>query len=284
MKQLPMLIDAPSLDRLLRQDSPPLVIDCQAALSDHAAGRKAWLAGHIPGAGHADLESDLSGAKTAETGRHPLPIPEDFRRFLADVGLTPERPVVVYDDSGGAFAVRCWWLLRWFGHGQAALLDGGLSAWREHIDRLETGQSETDPSDYTGTPNQMPVVNADELQQGLEQDRLRLIDARGPVRFRGEEEPIDAVAGHIPGAVNLPFADNLDEQGRWKPVETLRERFVAALPPHEAGQAVHMCGSGVSACHNLFAMEYAGLKGSALYVGSWSEWIRDPSRPVARGE
>ncbi|MCP1726776.1 thiosulfate/3-mercaptopyruvate sulfurtransferase [Natronospira proteinivora] len=279
MSEWPLLITA---ERLRQEGGVVQVLDCQAQLSDPKAGRRAWLAGHIPGAVHLDLEKDLSAPVSERTGRHPLPDPQQLIRTLGEKGIRPDRPIVIYDNSGGAFAGRAWWLLRWLGHESVALLDGGLAAWQALEGPLEEGAQSRPVTEYAGRPGQMPVVDATTVQSRLASDELLLLDARGSARFKGREEPIDPVAGHIPGAVNLPFMDNLDKNGYWRRPEELRDRFEAVLSPFDPEQSAHMCGSGVSACHNLFAMELAGLKGSALYAGSWSEWIRDPSRPLAR--
>lgn len=284
METLPLLIRPDELDDALAGRDAPRVIDCQASLADPDAGRRAWLEGHIPGAVHLDLETDLSAPRTEATGRHPLPSPGRLRGRLGVLGITPDQPVVVYDDAGGAFAVRCWWLLRWLGHREVAVLDGGLSAWKAAGGRVEDGEPEVERRAYRTKGAAMPEVGSKMVRAAVAVGRIRLIDARGAPRFRGEEEPIDPVAGHVPGAVNRPFTDNLDEQGRWRSPDALRQRFEPLLAGFEPEQAVHMCGSGVTACHNLFAMELAGLTGSALYAGSWSEWIRDPERPVAEGD
>ncbi|MDQ2070665.1 sulfurtransferase [Natronospira bacteriovora] len=257
-------------------------IDCQASLADHLQGRRDWLSGHLPGAVHLDLEQDLSGTITAETGRHPLPRPEDLEMALGRSGIHPAQPLVAYDNDGGIFAVRCWWLLRWLGHQNVRVLDGGLEAWRVAGGVVETGPVRTEPTTYRGQREAMPSLSTESLQRGLGQQALLLLDARSGERFRGEKEAIDPVAGHIPGAINHPFAHNLDEQGRWRTPAELKTLYQTLIGDWPVNTVVHMCGSGVTACHNLFAMEYAGLGGSALYAGSWSEWIRDPARPVAR--
>jgi thiosulfate/3-mercaptopyruvate sulfurtransferase len=282
--QLPILITAEALREWQAVVPDVRIIDCQAFLSDPDAGRRSWLEAHIPGAVHADLEKDLSGPVSADTGRHPLPDPMALAEKLGSWGVSMEVPVVVYDDAGGAFAVRCWWLLRWLGHTSVAVLDGGLKAWQDSGGELARGPESMRPARFQATPGQMPTMSSDEVQAALTQEDLRLIDARGAARFNGEEEPIDPVAGHVPGAVNLPFSENLDAQGSWRSPEDLKARFEAVLPPFDTGQTAHMCGSGITACHNLFAMELAGLNGSALYTGSWSEWIRDPARPVVTGD
>lgn len=279
------LIPAEELQRLLDGPTPPVVLDAGFDLADPQAGRRDFEAGHIPGAQHADLDADLCGTKTGRNGRHPLPDREAFAATVGRWGIGAHTPVVVYDRQGGAFAARLWWMLRWMGHADVRVLDGAWAAWLAAGGRVETGGA---PARH-GTPPYPPgaprvaTLPAEALLAHLGDTGLRLIDARTPERFRGESEPIDPVAGHIPGAVNRCFKDNLGPDGRFKPAAQLREEFTALLDGRPAQAAVHQCGSGVTACHNLLAMEAAGLAGSALYPGSWSEWCADPARPVARG-
>jgi thiosulfate/3-mercaptopyruvate sulfurtransferase len=266
-----------------RVDDGWVVLDCRFDLARPGWGESDYGEGHIPGAHYANLERDLSGPLGPGLGRHPLPPVSWMERCLQRWGIGPHTQVVAYDQGPGAFAARLWWLLRWLGHGAVAVLDGGLAAWRE-----------------AGLPLQreVPAVAAvpaavrrcgegwlatETLEAELEAGRILLLDAREDFRFRGEREPIDPVAGHIPGARNLPYLGNLDPDGRFLSEAALRERFQRALAGVAARDVVHMCGSGVTACHNLLAMERAGLSGSRLYPGSWSEWIRDPRRPIARG-
>lgn len=255
------------------------IVDCRFDLADSTAGEKAWRESHIPGAVYAHLERDLSGPVTSETGRHPLPQADALVNTFGRLGIGGDTQVVAYDASGGAMAARLWWLARWMGHERVAVLDGGWPAWMAAGLPASSDDARVTPAHF---PRRAPLtepVTANTIRQDL---RLRLIDARTPERFRGDVEPIDAIAGHIPGAINLPFAGNLDESGRFLSVPALQHRFAesVAVPP---GEVVHYCGSGVTACHNVLAMEHAGLPGSRLYAGSWSEWIRDPRRPVARG-
>ncbi len=269
-----------SADALLAMQAPLVVLDCGFDLADPAAGERAFLAGHIPGALYVHLERDLSGAKTGTNGRHPLP---DFDTFAATAGrwaVAPGVQVVAYDNQGGPYAARAWWLLRWLGHGAVAVLDGGLKAWQAAGGALASGPAEaTALRPYPAQGPAMPTVDAAQLQALL--GRVLLLDARAGERFRGDAEPLDAVAGHIPGASNRFFKDNLLPDGRFKPAAQLRAEF-DAYGDVSAG-VVHQCGSGVTACHNLLAMAHAGLEGSRLYPGSWSEWCSDPARPVARG-
>jgi thiosulfate/3-mercaptopyruvate sulfurtransferase len=281
----PPLLLAP--DALLaRAGTRPVLFDCRFSLADPEAGRRAYAAGHLPGAIYAHLDAHLSGPITATSGRHPLPDPARLAGWLGDCGVAADTAVVVYDDLGGAFALRLWWLLRWLGHRRAALLDGGIQAWQAAGGAVTTDVPTPAPAHFAGVPDDALWISTDALAASLTAaagDQTRVIDARAPERFRGEVEPIDPVAGHIPGAINLPFGGNLDSAGRFLPPAALRTRFTDALGDIAPGRVAHSCGSGVNACHNLFAMELAGLAGSRLYAGSWSEWIRDPARPIAGG-
>ncbi|MBN8486631.1 MAG: sulfurtransferase [Burkholderiales bacterium] len=278
------LITAADLRQRLGDSPAPLLLDCSADLLDPEAGARAHAAGHLPGAWHAHLDHDLSGPKSArgsiDGGRHPLPSREVFAERAGRWGVRPGRLVVTYDAQGGCYAARAWWMLRWIGHAEVAVLDGGIAAWQADGGVLESAPpapAQAAPP-YPLTPATMPTVQASEL---LAAPGARLVvDARAGERFRGEIEPLDAQAGHIPGARHRFFKDNLGPDGRFLPREGLHQRF-ASLGV-DAMRVVHQCGSGVTACHNLLAMEAAGLCGSALYPGSWSEWSADPTRPVAR--
>lgn len=260
-----------------------VVCDCRFSLADAAAGERAYRAGHVPGARYAHLDRDLSGPVMPGSGRHPLPEQEALGALFGRWGISVRTQVVAYDDAGGAFAARLWWLLRWLGHERVAVLDGGWQAWIEDGRPVSTAVPSIHPALFEQrAPLSLPI-GAAEVAAGLARHDICLLDARAAERFRGDVEPVDAVAGHVPGAVNHPFQDNLRADGRFKPAAELRkalERRTSGFPPR---QVVHMCGSGVTACHNALAMEIAGLAGSRLYAGSWSEWIRDPARPVARG-
>lgn len=258
------------------------IVDCRASLQDVAAGRAAYRKGHVAGASFADLLEDLSGPITAgKTGRHPLPGVETFVTKLRAWGIGAASQVVVYDDAAGAFAARLWWMLRWLGHDAVAVLDGGFQAW------VTAGRPVTDvvpehaPGDFTPQARPELLTAAHELAAPQSISR-KLFDARAPERFAGAVEPIDPIAGHIPGAVNLPFAENLRD-GRFRPPAELRARFAAALDGTAPERAVVYCGSGVTACHDVLAFAHAGLPLPRLYAGSWSEWITDPARPTARG-
>ncbi len=279
-----MLVTAEELQANLANPSWRIV-DCRFDLLRPEAGAAAYDAGHIPGARYAHLDRDLSAPVTASSGRHPLPEVPEFRRVLFRLGVGPATRVVAYDDAGGAVAARLWWLLRWLGHGAVSLLDGGLRAWCEAGYPLETGQAA--PAQGPGVParaGQMPVVDTAEVAAALAGDAaFVLIDVRTGERFRGESEPIDPVAGHVPGAVSLPLGRSLDARGCFQSPDVLRRNLLEAAGSLDGRRLVFMCGSGVTACHGIFAAELAGLQPAALYAGSWSEWIRDPERPVARG-
>ena len=276
------LITAEQLRALIAAGPAPVILDTGFDLADTAAGERAWLAGHLPGSHYLHLDRDLSAPKTGRNGRHPLPERGDFARTLARVGVTAERQVVVVDGQGGMFAARAWWMLRWMGHAAVAVLDGGVAAWARSGGALTTDRpAASEAAAGADRSSLAPHIDAETL--GRQLGRVRLIDARAGERFRGEVEPLDAQAGHIPGASNRFFKDNLNADGSFKPAAQLRTEFEALLGLDVADRTVHQCGSGVTACHNLLAMEHAGLHGSALYPGSWSEWSADPQRPVARG-
>ncbi len=274
------LIDVEAAAARIR-DPHWVVMDCRFSLADPGAGIQAYRTGHLPGARYADLERDLSAPVTAATGRHPLPDPAVLARRLGDWGVGPGVQVVVYDDVGGSFAARLWWSLRWLGHAAVAVLDGGIDAWRAAGYELTREEPSVTPALFEPRVSEA-VADADSVARAPQAGDV-LIDGRSGERFRGEQEPIDPVAGRIPGAVNAPTDGNLGPDGRFLAPEVLRQRFLTLLSGAAAGAAIHYCGSGVTACHNLLAMEHAGLHGSRLYPGSYSEWIRDPSRPVARG-
>ncbi|NCT67031.1 MAG: sulfurtransferase [Rhodanobacteraceae bacterium] len=261
-----------------------LVVDCRFDLADAGKGERDYLAGHIPGAVYAHLDRDLSDLSLRGLGRHPLPDDARLSAALSRWGWRPGLAVVAYDDANGALAAaRLWWLLRLAGHTRVAVLDGGLGAWRAANLPLETGAAQRAPTDVHVQLDRAQVVWLDELERRRAAGGVPLLDARAAPRYRGEFEPIDAVGGHVPGALNRPFADNLDAGGRFKPAGELRREFEALLAGHAASEVVHMCGSGVTACHNLLAMEHAGLARSRVFAPSWSGWISDPARPVATG-
>ncbi|MCY1208026.1 putative thiosulfate sulfurtransferase SseB [compost metagenome] len=270
-----------------RLEEPGLVIlDCRFSLDDPAYGQRGYAENHIPKACFADLERDLSGPVTqGVTGRHPLPAPATLADKLRDWGITADSTIVLYDDGPGAFAARAWWLLAWLGKRDGVfLLDGGLKAWRDAGLPLTREVPVVQPGDFAGQPDNNLLLDADGLQQRLGDTRLTLLDARALPRFKGEVEPIDPVAGHIPGAQCAAFTDNLGSDGRFLPAEALKQRFAVLIGDRPLDEVVAYCGSGVTACHNLFALSLAGYPLARLYAGSWSEWITNPSRPLAKGE
>lgn len=260
-----------------------VVIDCRFVLAEPAAGERAYRQGHIPAAHYAHLERDLSSRVSIDSGRHPLPDRERLAAKLGACGVTPTSQVIVYDDANGAVAARLWWLLRWLGHTGVALLDGGWGQWLKEGRPVATDAVMQSQVTFVAQQADVKWMTTAEVQDAMLHRTIQLLDARSAERFRGEVEPIDTVAGHVPGAINRPLQYNLAEDGRFLPAEELQRQFAAQLGHVSPGQVVHMCGSGVTACHNLLAMEHAGLGGSRLYPGSWSEWIRDPARPVAKG-
>jgi thiosulfate/3-mercaptopyruvate sulfurtransferase len=275
------LIDARSLARLQREGEV-LVVDCRFELSAPERGERGWREGHIPGAVYADLDRDLSGPHRPGLGRHPLPEDAAFSATLSRWGWRPGLDVVAYDEAQGALAAaRLWWLLRLAVQPRVAVLDGGLAAWRAAGQLLEAGPVVRQPTSVQVVLDRSAVVGSGEIERQLGGASQLLLDARGAPRYRGEVEPIDPVAGHVPGAVNRPYTENLDADGRFKPAAALRAEFSALLGERPASAAVHMCGSGVTACHNLLAMEHAGLAGSRVYAPSWSGWVDDPAHPVA---
>jgi thiosulfate/3-mercaptopyruvate sulfurtransferase len=259
-----------------------VIFDCRHDLMKPDAGAQAYAQSHIPGARFAHSDKDLSGPKTGKTGRHPLPEPARFMTWLGANGVDAGKQVIAYDHAGGASATRLWWMLRWLGHENAAVLDGGWEAWVKAGTPVTADAAPVAATTFTGRPRDVSV-NVDYVLSHLNAPGMVVVDARAPERYRGETEPIDPVAGHIPGALNRLYKANLGDDGRFKSAQQLRAAFQALLQDRAPEQVVHQCGSGVSACHNILAMEIAGLPGSRLYPGSWSEWCADPARPVARG-
>ena len=257
------------------------VFDCRHDLAKPDLGEQQYREGHVPGALFAHLDRHLSGRKTGKNGRHPLPEPQDFEKWLEKTGLTPKDQAVCYDGGPGAMAARLWWMLRWFGHDKVAVLDGGFAKWTKEGRPVTIDVPLFTPLNYPIKPRSDVAVDVASVANNLKS--LVLLDARAPARYRGEQEPIDPVAGRIKGAKNRFNMDNLSAEGIFKDQESLRKDFAALLDKRSPSDVVHYCGSGVAACHNLLAMEIAGLAGSHLYPGSWSEWCSDPSRPVAKG-
>jgi thiosulfate/3-mercaptopyruvate sulfurtransferase len=280
------------VDSLVALAGSAVLLDCRFDLGEPHAGRRAYAAGHIPGARYADLNHDLSSPVTPTSGRHPLPAPDVLADYFAAAGVGDQTQVIVYDEANGSFAARAWWLLNWLGHAEVAVLDGGFKAWVAAGGAaagapVEIGEPTPAPSGanspFTVRLRPEAVLTAADVQRALVEPPRLLVDARATERFAGTVEPLDPVAGHVPGAVNHPFTANLTQDGRFLPAGELRRLWLTRLRGTEPSDAILMCGSGVTACHNILAMTSAGLPGGKLYAGSWSEWIRDPERPVARG-
>ncbi len=284
------LISAPELQALLASGQPLMVFDCSFDLAQPEAGAQAYLASHIPGAVHAHLDRDLSlkqpapGEQAASGGRHPLPGRERFAAWLSSAGFANGMQAVVYDRNGCNYCGRLWWMLKWAGHDAVAVLDGGLQAWTAAGGPVAAGtEPARPPANFALQAPLRRLASAAEVLATLGQDGQTVLDARAAPRYRGEVEPLDPVAGHIPGALNRPFTENIAADGHFKPAQLLRAEFEALLQGRPAATVVHQCGSGVSALPNLLAMEVAGLGPTALFAGSWSEWCSDPQRPVERG-
>ena len=272
-----------STDDLAARLSGPgwFVADCRFELGKPDAGRGAYAAGHIPGAIYVDLERDLSAPVAPHTGRHPLPSPAEFAATLARIGIGNDTPVVCYDAASGAFAARLWWMLRWVGHDAVTVLDGGFAAWVAEGRPVSVEAVSRQPATFAARPRQEMVLDTPGTVHALARGET-LVDLRGAERFAGAVEPIDAVAGHVPGALNLPYLENLGAGSRFRAAGELAELWRSRTGAAPGRAPICMCGSGVTACHGLLALEAAGITGGRLYAGSWSEWIRDPSRPVAR--
>jgi thiosulfate/3-mercaptopyruvate sulfurtransferase len=294
------LITVEELQALQRSGRPLKVFDCSFDLMAPQSGRAQFEQGHIPGAIHADLDTALSarhgasdrhgssgsdgGQAPSSGGRHPLPSRGQFEEWLRSVGFSNDMQAVVYDRQGCLFCGRLWWMLQWMGHEAVAVLDGGLPAWQAAGGALATDSAmESSRGTFSQSQPRVRLVSVQEVEAGLSQGTQTLVDARAPARYRGEVEPLDPVAGHIPGALNRPYGLNLGPDGHFKPAAELRQEFEALLAGRDAASVVHQCGSGVSAVPNLLAMQIAGLGPTGLFAGSWSEWCSDPDRPVARG-
>jgi thiosulfate/3-mercaptopyruvate sulfurtransferase len=282
MHHFTTLIDANTLSEQLRREDLTL-FDCRFDLGNVSWGETEYARAHLPGALYLHLDRDLSSPISAQSGRHPLPDPGSFAARLAELGVTPESQIVAYDQGNGAYGARLWWLARWIGLRNVAVLDGGIAAWRAAGLPLETAVRTPKPSAFTPTVTPNAWVTSDAVDELRQRPGNLLVDARGAERFAGRNETLDPVAGHVPGARNRPFLDNLGADGRFLPADVLRQQFTTLLGSTNASSVVAMCGSGVTACHNLLALEHAGFSGARLYAGSWSEWIRDPRRPVATG-
>jgi len=280
------LIEPLALQALLARGAGHVrVCDCSFDLADPTAGERAFAQGHIPGAAYLHLDRDLSAAKTGRNGRHPLPARDAFAARMAALGADDDTLLVACDAQGGMFAARLWWMLRWVGHARVAVLDGGLPAWRAAGGAIEAGPAEPAPRPgrFSLRPALVDTIDGATLRARLGEPGLQILDGRSADRFRGENETLDPVAGHIPGALNRPFKDNLDDAGRFLPLPVLRAQWQAVLAGRAPSTLVHQCGSGVTACHNLLALHALGLEGGVLYPGSWSEWCAQPGAPVATG-
>ena len=269
-----------SVDELSKQKdrSDWIVVDCRYDLADLSSGYQSYLQSHIVGAIYADVLNDLSGQPVTDHGRHPLPTADKLRKVFSSLGVDKHKQVVVYDASSGAFAARLWWLLRYMGHDAVAVLDGGWQAWRTAVLAVETGKGKCNPGAFTGEPRSEWLVTIDAVAAVP-----LLIDSRDAARYRGDVEPLDPVAGHIPGAINHCWKENLAENGHFLDYGQLQQQFSQIYADTPAEQVVFYCGSGVSACHNLLAAAHAGLAPARLYAGSWSEWCSETDRPIATG-
>jgi thiosulfate/3-mercaptopyruvate sulfurtransferase len=259
-----------------------LIIDCRFDLANTGWGEQQYLAGHIPGAIYAHLDRDLSGTKTGVNGRHPLPSHDDMIQRFGGMGIGPSTQVVVYDADSGMHASRLWWMLRYMGHDAAALLDRGWARWTREVGISEPGRVVPKAAAFNASPREDWRLSADQVRRDLGSPQRLLVDARSNERFRGQGETLDPVAGHIPGAASAFFQNNLNPDKTFKSPDELRAQWTATLAGHDPKEVVCYCGSGVTACHNLLAMEVAGLGGARIFPGSWSEWCADPSRPVER--
>ena len=274
------LIDAEALAATI---DDCVIVDCRHDLVDPAVGPAAYAAGHLPRAWFMHQDTDLASPKNGRNGRHPLPDRDTMRRRLEAIGLSDDTQLVAYDEQGGMFAGRLWWLARWLGHGAVAVLDGGLPAWKRAGFPLTQDAPHAEPGHLSDRESLVATLDSEAVQANITTRERLLVDARTPERYRGEVEPMDPVAGHIPGATNRPYQQNLRPDGRFKPAPVLRQEFERLLGGRQPAEIIHQCGSGVTACHNILAMEFAGLPGAALYPGSWSEWCANPARPVATG-
>jgi thiosulfate/3-mercaptopyruvate sulfurtransferase len=262
----------------------PVIVDCRSKLDDEHWGEREHAASHIPGAVYADLNRDLSGPKRGTNGRHPLPDPQVLATTFGRLGISSGVQVVAYDQDNGMWASRLWWLLRWMGHDAVAVLDGGFAKWTAEGRPTTSGEERRAPREFSGEPRADMAIDVDAVATRVGSPEWRLVDARAPERYRGDSEPIDRTPGHIPGAVNHFFGGNLAADKTFRTPEELRGQFAASIGGTPIDHVVCYCGSGVTACHNLLALEHAGLRGAKLFAGSWSEWSADPTRPVERGE
>ena len=273
------IVSAQELNAIIHDDNVR-VFDCRFSLKDPQGGLNNYQAGHLPMAQFADMDTQLSSAMTETSGRHPLPEADTFLAQLKAWGINNDTQVIAYDDISGAFAARLWWMMRWMGHDKVAVLNGGMQQWTEQGYELSQDKVEFAAGNFSGTPNMDWLVDIETVQAELEANKITLIDARAPDRFTGNDKNTDPVPGHVPGAHNLPFGGNLTKDGRFETAEIINQRFLSIIQDQPLTNVVNMCGSGVTACHNLLAQAVAGMPPTKLFIGSWSQWIKDSSRPV----
>ena len=277
------IISAHELKEIINNDNVR-VFDCRFSLKDPQGGLKSYQQGHVPNAQFADMDTQLSSAMTETSGRHPLPDADVFIKQLKAWGVNNDTQVIAYDDISGAFAARLWWMMRWVGHEDVAVLNGGIQKWTDAGYTLTNDNVEFTRGDYSGVANMEWLVDITSVESELTANNITLIDARSADRFTAKDQKTDPVPGHVPGAINLPFPGNLTKDGVFESPDILKQRFDNVIQNQPLTNVVHMCGSGVTACHNLLAQAMAGLPPTKIFIGSWSQWIRDPSRPVATGE
>ena len=277
------IISAQDLNSIISDDNVR-VFDCRFSLKDPQGGLKCYQAGHLPNTQFADMDTQLSSAMTDTSGRHPLPDPEVFVEQLRAWGINNDTQVIAYDDMKGAFAARLWWMMRWVGHNNVAVLNGGMEKWTEQGYALNQDNVEVPRGNFTGQANMEWLVDIDTVSSELEAGNITLIDARAADRFTAKDDKTDPVPGHIPGSTNLPFGGNLTSDGLMQAPDAIKQRFEKVIKDRPVDDVINMCGSGVTACHNLLAQAIAGMPPMKIFIGSWSQWIRDPSRPVATGE
>lgn len=277
------IISAQELNTIINNDKVR-VFDCRFSLKDPQGGLKNYQAGHLPNAQFADMDTQLSSPMTETSGRHPLPDVQTFINQLKQWGVDNDTQVIAYDDISGAFAARLWWMMRWLGHDNVAVLNGGIQKWTEAGYAISQDHVEYVPGNFSGVANMDWLVDIDTVQSELTASKITLIDARSSDRFTAKDQQTDPVPGHVPGAINLPFPGNLTKDGLFETPDVIKQRFTNVIQDQPTTHVVNMCGSGVTACHNLLAQAIAGLPPSKVFIGSWSQWIRDPSRPVATGD
>ena len=273
------IISAQELKAIIDNDNVR-VFDCRFSLKDPRGGLKNYQAGHLPMAQFADMDTQLSSAMTETSGRHPLPEPEVFLTQLKQWGINNDTQVIAYDDISGAFAARLWWMMRWMGHEKVAVLNGGMQKWTEQGYDMSQQDYQYSPGNFSGNANMGWLVDIEVVRSELNANNITLIDARAADRFSGKDKKTDPVPGHVPGAQNLPFGGNLTKEGLFETPDIISQRFTNIIQDQPLTKVVNMCGSGVTACHNLLAQAVAGMPPTKIFIGSWSQWIRDPSRPV----